>query len=425
MKRFIKSARCLIVALSLTAFAESVFAQLVIPGADGSDGALSMTQCNQTRVIDLSQAAIGTWDSPGNGNGVYDPAKWVVVFKYSSVLIGTGNCDIGIRFINHLSRAPVVWLVSGNVTIHTRATLELSGGITSSTTYAEPGPGGFRGGAGAQSSSLRNGGFGSGGGSTSAQSAGSYATQGTNNPGPTYGNARILPLIGGSGGGGGNTNTTGGGAGGGAILIAATGTITINGLIRANGQSMSFSSAGPGSGGAVRLIADTVTGTSSGRIEAVGGLNTFSSSIDSTGGNGRIRIEANSFTGSIATIPSTSAVLPDDPVLLWPPDTAPTIRIVSVGNATAPVDPRALLSGTDIALNGVTAGDIVLETTNVEPNATVIVRITPGSGPPSTVNATLTTGTRELATWTASGVTLPSDAFVVQARAENPPPAAQ
>jgi hypothetical protein len=54
---------------------------------------------------------------------VYDADKWAVVFKYTSVNILGGK---KLTFKNHATRAPVVWLVSGNVTIS--GTVDLSGG---------------------------------------------------------------------------------------------------------------------------------------------------------------------------------------------------------------------------------------------------------------------------------------------------------
>lgn len=94
-------------------------AAIVVPGADGSDGALVITE---DTVIDLSQAVLGDgaavkWDTnnaANEGKGIYDPEKWAVVFKYSSVTVGAG---VTLSFKNHGSRAPVVWLVNGDVTI--------------------------------------------------------------------------------------------------------------------------------------------------------------------------------------------------------------------------------------------------------------------------------------------------------------------
>ena len=88
----------------------------------------------------------------------------------------------------------------------------------------------------------------------------------------------LLPLVGGSGGGGGNGGVAacpsgsmgsagGGGGGGGALLIAANGTITLDGQIEANGGNGGASPEWPcakggagGSGGAVRLLANTIAG---------------------------------------------------------------------------------------------------------------------------------------------------------------------
>jgi len=89
-------------------------AAIDIPGADGSDGSLHV---GANTIIDLSKAPSATWDtasSPsGNngsnaGNGVYDPTQWAVVFKYASVTVEAGAT---LTFVNHPTRAPVVWLV--------------------------------------------------------------------------------------------------------------------------------------------------------------------------------------------------------------------------------------------------------------------------------------------------------------------------
>ncbi|WP_372845321.1 hypothetical protein [Pontiella sp.] len=132
-------------------------AAITVPGADGSDGALLITE---NTVIDLSLATTGEWDDAGAGNGVYDSNKWAVVFKYSSVVVSNGAT---LTFANHPSRAPVVWLVSGDVTID--GSLNLNGqSHQTAPVHAEPGPGGFRGGAGTYSSGAYAGaGFGIGG----------------------------------------------------------------------------------------------------------------------------------------------------------------------------------------------------------------------------------------------------------------------
>jgi cysteine-rich repeat protein len=88
------------------------------------------------------------------------------------------------------------------------------------------------------------------------------------NGGDAYGTADNPTTLG-SGGG----NDTGGGAGGdggGHVKIVASGTMTIDGTITANGVSASTNQAGGGAGGSIWLSADTWAG-SSGTITASGG----------------------------------------------------------------------------------------------------------------------------------------------------------
>jgi len=176
-------------------------AQLSIP-SDGSDGALNITA---DTIIDLSQAVTGTWDqnnSANAGKGVYDPEKWAVVFKYSSVNIeghttGTPEQLVGrtVRFKNHPSHAPVVWLVQGNVAINGIISVRGNNGTSDAIarlTPAEPGPGGFRG------SAFGPTGWGSGYGPGPGRGD-NYNSGGALYAG-IYGNPQISPLIGGSGG---------------------------------------------------------------------------------------------------------------------------------------------------------------------------------------------------------------------------------
>ena len=180
--------------LAVATFAPAAYAQLTIPYADGSDGPLNITS---STVIDLSQAATGYWTntSASPGKGTYDATQWAVVFKYSSVNIASGAV---VTFINHPTHAPVVWLVSGNVTNNGELSLDGQDGAYGSVVGpTEPGPGGFRG--GAISSSFGDGsGFGPGGGSGGYVGGSSGSALYSNYP---YGTTNITPLIGGSGGG--------------------------------------------------------------------------------------------------------------------------------------------------------------------------------------------------------------------------------
>ena len=359
-------------------------ASLTVPGANGTDGVLNITA---NTVIDLSLAPTGSWDQDNTanaGNGVYDPEKWAVVFKYTSVNVAAGAT---VTFKNHPSRAPVVWLVSGNVTI--AGTVSLNGqGAVPAPLLAEPGPGGFRGGARHFDAQVGTGaGFGMGGGrrdlaggNFTAGGGGSFGDVGTPNPSATYANPSLIPLIGGSGGGGavGYGAYRGGGAGGGAFKICSSTTISLVGQILSNGGAGDASGAqgagGGGSGGGVRLIASNFEG--SGSIFAVGGSNLYSQ-----GGNGRIRLERITDTSTINVIPAPSVVdLPENATaLLWPPAGSPEVRVLSIGGETASADPRAAFGtlGADVALPVATSTTVIIETKNVEPESQVLVRITP------------------------------------------------
>ncbi|MCU0779915.1 MAG: hypothetical protein MUF04_02305 [Akkermansiaceae bacterium] len=354
-------------------------AAIVVPGADGSDGVLNITTNTE---IDLSQAVTGTWDqnnAANAGKGVYDPAKWAIVFKYSSVNVASGAT---VTFKNHASRAPVVWLVNGNVTI--AGTVSLDGqGWMYAPLLAEPGPGGFRGGNGYYSAYVgASAGFGIGAGSSAGNGAG-YGQQAN---GPSYGNPSLIPLVGGSGGGGWYNRANGGGGGGGAILIAATGTVSCSGTIRSNGGNSdgtnSYGWCGAGSGGGIRVICDTVVGQ--GVINAIGGVGS-----NSPGSVGRIRIERIVNNNALQIVPDPSIVplTAGSTALLWPPTGAPEVKIVSVGNVNAPADPRASFgsAGADVALPQTSSTQAIIETKNVEQASVVKVRVTPRSNADATV----------------------------------------
>ena len=383
-------------------------AAITIPGADGSDGALNITD---DTIIDLSQAVTGVWNANNTANagkGIYDPAKWAVVFKYSSVTVASGKT---LTFTNHPSHAPVVWLVSGNATISGTVSLNGTTGVAAPS-LAEPGPGGFRGGMGIYGLSVfGSAGFGVGGGGIPGNDGygGSYGSAGGLGP-VAYGNPSLIPLIGGSGGSGTNNNSgnqpSGGGAGGGAILIACGNTLTIGGQVGANGGAGAspYYRAGSGSGGGVRLVADTLAGT--GIVNAVGG----SAPSGYAGGLGRIRIERvnNSSSASVLPDPSIVPLSPGDTALLWPPSGAPDVRIVSIGGQNIGPDPLASFGtfGADAALPQTASTQLVIETTNVEQASQVKVRGTPRSNASFTeVNAAVSSvvsTTPLVVRWTAT-----------------------
>ncbi len=411
-------------------------------GSDGSDGAFSPSS---DITVDLSQAPTAAWNtpSPQPGKGVYDPEKWAVVFKYSTVTIPAG---VTVTFTNHPARAPVIWLTTGDVTIDGTVSLAGQDGLAWVPPFlSEPGPGGFRGGSpglpstgrepapgfgpgGANVDGPDNGGYGSG-------IAGSYATQppipwywclaDSTSLGPVYGNPDILPLVGGSGASGAWANEyggegLGGGAGGGSIMIGSSTRVVVNNVGANSITAAGGNSPAPGwycgvggSGGAIRLIASEVSGP--GGLWAKGGEDCNGCP---RGGDGRIKVEAFTIrlTGSVA--PAYSNSLPNP---VFPPSNAPVLRATMVKDQPVPADPRAKLDG--LAPNGadVTIADsntvtIQIAASNIPPGTTVNVRVVPTSGESFTVVSTSLTGTLESSTATAQ-VTFPRGFCAVQLRA--------
>ncbi|MBX7135917.1 MAG: hypothetical protein K1X67_24880 [Fimbriimonadaceae bacterium] len=401
----------LIFALVAAASVSQAWAQ-VNSYSDGSDGAFNPSAGLTT--IDLGLAPTTSWTSPGTGNGVYDPSKWAVVFKYSSVNIDAGKT---VKFTNHPKTPPVVWLVQGDVTIN--GIVDLDGGYGPSNTgqFGIPGPGGFRGGSFAVGGNNVTAGFGPGGSSNvnghSTGEGGSYGTAPTlgqaAGKGPVYGNAQILPLIGGSGSKARVHDGYGGFGGGGAILIVASGNITINGTIRAN--SYDIGGAWCGSGGAVRLVANRVTGT--GIVQAVASTG--------YGGNGRIRIErldaGSTFSGGVSPTPSSIVLTGPEPVI-WPTNTHPTLAVTSVDGVSVPADPASNFNAPDLQIGPAATSVVRLEAANVPTDGSwrVQVRVVPRNGVDSFANATLVSGNQVASIWEAT-VTLPQGGAAVTARA--------
>ena len=336
-------------------------------------------------MIDLSQAVTGTWSDNNTahaGKGIYDPSQWAVVFKYSNVTIANGAT---VTFSNHYGYPPVVWLVQTNVTIN--GTVSVNGNNGTNTAPAqyrltEPGPGGFRG--GALNPAI---GFGDGLGPGGGVSTGNGGAPGTYQS--SYGNPQILPLIGGSGESNfRDTNTavySSGGSGAGVILIAAAGTISVNGQITATpGVDTGDANSASGAGGGIRVVASQITGT--GAITATP--------------QGRIRIEANAISSQLTVTPNVALVPPGPTPVIFPPASAPTVTILSVGGQSAPADPAAnVISAPDIGLGTNRPTTVVLQTQNFPTTGTVSVRVVPIYGPSFVLSATNVSGNFDSATW--------------------------
>ena len=184
---------------------------------------------------------------------------------------------------------------------------------------------------------------------------------------------------------------------------SSSGTVTVGGAIHANGgasDSYNYSSGG-GSGGGIRIVCDTLAGA--GLLNAAPGTGN-----GYVGGLGRIRLErvTNSNTLQIVPDPSVVPLNAGDTALVVPPSSAPSVRIVSIGGANAPADPRAGFgsAGADVTLPETTSTQVIIETTNVEQASTVSVRVTPRANAfaqiiPATYSSTVSAGVLR---WTAT-----------------------
>jgi len=370
-------------------FLSNANAGTFVSGSTGADGAFNPP----------AQVPLGTIVG---GNNVTVPLPPNGIFNFTTVDIPS---IVTVTFQKNAANTPVYILATGDVTI--AGAIKLDGGLTTDRTPGTGGPGGYDGGWGGVAG-LSNGaggkglGPGGGGGGLSSSSCGlgcggGFGTTGGTGCGNTgggasYGNARLIPLIGGSGGGGADSSHYGygGGGGGGAILIASSGTITISGFIAANGGDMfvdKYCVTGSGSGGAVKLIANTISGA--GSISAKGGISSRCDSFCGApiGGSGRIRIEA--FTNNFAsgTNPAYSFGLPSS---VFVPN-QPSLSITSIGGVAVPSSPTASYASPDIKIPGTTTNPVTvaLSASNIPVGTTVTVSVIPQQGSATDITAIL------------------------------------
>jgi len=379
--------------------------QVFDSGSDGSDGALTFPENAGTILFDPAE-----FDPPldPDGDNVYHfttitvPAGTTVVLRAN--VLGEG--------------LPVYWLASGDVVVE--GTLDLNG--TEGHNLNEPavpsvaGAGGYAGGRARRSAdgATAQDGNGPGGGERGSNQVppggGSHATGDR-----SYGNAFLVPLVGGSGGGGGGgggSNNSGGGAGGGALLVASSTQIVVSGAVVANGgvsgvvdtTRNTARSGGGGSGGAIRLVAPRLEG--SGQLRAVGGdgRNAGAGRTGDDGRNGRIRIEAFQYLGPTDVDPSPSVATPGP---VFPPPTAPAIRVTTVDGVAAASDPTGSFVQPDVTIQAASAVTIELETRNIPPGTVLELTLDPETGEPVTTTSTAVAGTLESGTATATA-TFPS-----------------
>lgn len=344
------------------------------------------------------------------------------IFNFGTVNIPSG---VTITFTKNSQNTPATILATGNVLIN--GTINLNGGNGSFVIPGAGGPGGFYGGTGGTANNSGRRGEGPGGGlggpaRTCCAEAGGNAggggfagNGGTGNAdispsgagGPSYGNERALPLIGGSGGGGGGgTNGYvggGGGGGGGAIVIASSGTITVNGSITANGGGgangesqdcywwgcnwgFRGGAGGGGAGGSIRLVANTITGN--GPITATGGGGGRGWHRDGGGGSaGRIRLEMLNTTRTSGTSPPMTFGAP----YAVTPANMPTLTIKSIGGLDVPPVPSGGYRTPDVTLplNTQNPVSVVVAAANIPAGTTVTVKSIPEVGTENTSSGTL------------------------------------
>ncbi len=162
----------------------------------------------------------------------------------------------------------------------------------------------------------------------------------------TYGSSTEPVLYGSSGGGGYFTNTGAGGGAGGVIHLTVSGTLTVDGAIRADGGQGVYSGAwaggGGGAGGSVNLRVGSLAG--SGSISANGGRGADGGTGAGGGGGGRIalRYSGLSFSGTSSTTlgaAGTGGASPGGAGTIY------TLQLNTAPSVPASLGPTALVNG--------------------------------------------------------------------------------
>ncbi len=345
---------------------------------------LGLAALGQTPTINFDSGSNGSLGDLviTNDTTIVLPADGILHYKSFQVLN-----ESAVGFVKNANNTPVYLLSQGNVLIQGR--IYVSGGA--SQTDRGPGlggPGGFDGGRRGVDPLPPGDGQGPGGGragthdgSNTQGSAGegnyiNRSGNGSTNIGVIYGNAALIPLIGGSGGGG--TPIYGGGGGGGAILIASNTEIFLDGASNGNhfidatgGEFGTGGAYNGGSGGAVKLVAPVIRG----------GMRINVSNRNGTGGPGRIRLDAVNFGGAGLNYHSPNLSLSYGSMLATGIEgTLPRLELVSVAGNSLPVGNVA--TGFILLPNG-SAGlqPVVVRARNFGTKVPVNVVLMPDNGP--------------------------------------------
>ena len=371
-------------------------------GSTGADGPLDFSTLAPGTIVEFN---------PDSFNPALDPDR-DNVYHFTTINIPAGvTVKLSAKYLN----GPVYWLASGAVQIS--GTLDLNGQDGQHSTAlinggarfpAIPGAGGFGGGFGAFGSAPPQVGNGPGGGLLALRGdhAGGSAGHATTSNcgdilGPSYGNAFIVPLVGGSGGAGAHSGA-GGGAGGGAILIASSVSITVNGVIEVKGGKPGNLgipgqvTGGAGSGGSIRLIAPTLGGT--GTLNALGALG-FGGLC---GSHGRIRMEGFQHALSINLPSGGHRSFPN--ALSIPTTPPPSVRVLSIAGVALPSNPTGSFELPDVNIDASAATPVIIEGRFVPVGTIVRLHLVSEDGADQTVDSAPLAGTLALSSATASVV---------------------
>jgi hypothetical protein len=335
------------------------------PGSTGTNGPLNVTS-NMT--LDL----------PPDG-----------IFNFTTITVTSGRT---LTFNPNALNTPIYLLATGDVLID--GTIAVNGTPPTGSIPGAGGPGGFAGGFGGQPLNVTAGdGAGPGGGKGSA-ALGSYGTN--------YGNALLVPLIGGSGGAGRDGSPgPGGSGGGGAILIASPTKITINGSIQAVGGDIPTywcdeSFYGAGSGGGVRVVAPVVDG--SGTLNTRGGL--FHRSAPGCGcyiwcrdndlrygQAGRVRIDCLD-RNAFRNLNYAGTMTRGSQMFVFPTNGVPRLDVIEAAGTAIP-EGTAFGVSVDLPVGSSTNQIVRVQARNFTNDVPISVVVTPENGPSRTVQATI------------------------------------
>ena len=379
------------VMLALTLNASAQFSS----GSTGADGPLDFSNVTPGSVV------------------IFDPTKFTAVphvagqnvFNFTTITI---PANVTVVLSGQNLSGPMFWLAQGDVRIngHIASDGQPGSGFTTDVALrvpSIPGPGGYSGGVGGGglNNSAAMAGNGPGGGRPGDFTVDGHANGGRFTGSPTG------PLVGGSGGGGGrgSVNDTrfdsGGGAGGGALLIASSTSITINGLISANGggttQGFLGLCPGGGSGGVIRLAANAISGT--GSVTANGG----GACAGRGGTDGSIQFEA----FQIAGVTGSPIAAQSAPGALFLPTVPVSIQVASIAGTALPTTPTGSFQTPDVIINSSSPVPVAIQVSGIPPGTVLTLFVFAENGTFQTVQTSPLTGTLQSSTATASITFLP------------------